>query len=209
MDREKGFAVTDSVQAARQELAFLKAVAEDRGPLPRWFGAHLFAVGAIFGLNLLVASAMAQAGVIAWTSSWTWLPSSVLYVPVWFIIHSRSNYAGMGPSARVFAAAWLAVMSMTFVIVACLVTAGSLTGVPYVLVWPAIACALYGGAWLVISVIRRQAWMWLVTAGCFVTALACAITIGQPGMLVALGVGLLAVFAAPGFVLMRKPKTHG
>ena len=195
--------MTETVQSARDELAFVKAVMEDKGPLPRWFGAHLFAVGLLFGLNLLVVGAWSQPDLARASSILCWAPATAIYLPVWFLIHRRSDYAAMGPTARVFGAAWLAVLLMTLVIVACLVTAQLNSGVAYGLIWPAIACTFYGGAWLVIALIRRRAWMGLVAAGCFATAVACAALIGRTGMLLALGAGLLLFFAVPGFALMR------
>ena len=190
--------MTDTAQSARNDLAFMKSVVEDRGPLPWFFGAHLFAVGVIFGLNLIVGS------VVVWPSAiWSWLPATVLYAPTWFIINARSDYAAMGPSARVFGAVWMAVFLMTLTIVASLIVAQSGTGMTYGLIWPSIACALYGGAWMVGALIRRRGWMALVALTCFATAIACAALVGRPQMLLVLGAALLAVFAAPGLVLMR------
>ena len=190
--------MSGSIEAARGDLAFMKSVVEDRGPLPWFFGAHLFAVGLIFGTNLLVGAG------VAWPSSlWSWLPASVLYVPVWFIINAKSDYRAMGPSARVFAAAWTSMFLMTLTIVVSLITAQAGTGVTYGLVWPSIACALYGGAWMVGALIRRRAWMGMVAVGCFGTAVACAAFVGRPEMLMILGAGLLAVFAVPGLVLIQ------
>ncbi len=115
--------MTDSVQSAREDLAFVKAVVEDRGALPEWLGAHLLAVGVIFGLNLAVVGALSLAGSPVDVSVWSWLPASVIYAPVWFAIHRRSDYAAMGPSARVFAAACMAVLLMTLAIITSLILA--------------------------------------------------------------------------------------
>ena len=190
--------MASTAQSARNDLAFMKSVIEDRGPLPWFFGAHLFAVGTIFGLNLLAGA------VVVWPSAiWSWLPATLVYVPVWFLINARSDYGAMGPSARVFGAVWMAVFLMTLTIVASLIVADIETRVTYALIWPSIACALYGGAWTVGALIRRRGWMALVALGCFATAIACAAFVGRPQMLLVLGVALLAVFAAPGLVLMR------
>jgi len=190
--------MTGAAETARSDLAFMKAVVEDRGPLPWFFGAHLFAVGLIFGTNLLVGAN------VAWPSSlWSWLPATLLYVPVWFVINAKSDYRVMGPSARVFSAVWMAVFLMTLSIVASLITAQVRTGVIYGLIWPSIACSLYGGAWMVGALIRRRAWMGLVALGCLAAAIACAATAGEPRMLLVLGAGLLALFAVPGLVLIQ------
>lgn len=193
--------MTGSVQTARDDLAFMKSVVENRGPLPWFFGAHLCAVGLLFGLNLLLGATL------AWpTSLWCWLPASILYFPVWIIINARSDYTSMGPSARVFGAVWMAVFLMTLALVASIITAQIRTGVAYGLIWPSILCALYGGAWMVGAMIRRRAWMALVALGCFATAILTAAFTGRPQALQILGVGLLAFFAAPGLGLMRLAK---
>ena len=43
----------DAILAARSELAFLKALADDRGALPAVLGWHLIAIGAVFGADFL------------------------------------------------------------------------------------------------------------------------------------------------------------
>lgn len=190
--------MSDAAQSARRDLAFMKAVIEDRGPLPWFFGAHLFAVGLIFGANLLVGAN------VTWPSSvWSWLPATALYAPVWLVINAKSDYRAMGPSARVFGAAWMSMFLMTLTIVVSLITAQVGTGVTYGLIWPSIACALYGGAWMVGALIRRRLWMGLVAVGCFATAVACATFAGRPVMLSILGAGLLAFFMVPGLALIQ------
>jgi hypothetical protein len=54
--------MTDNARAARDDLAFMKELVEDRGTLPSILGAHLLAVGAPFGLNVIYA----WAGMAAW-----------------------------------------------------------------------------------------------------------------------------------------------
>ena len=190
--------MSESIQSVQSDLAFMKAVVEDRVRLPWWLGAHLLAVGGLFGLNLLAG------GTLLWpTSLWSWLPASVIYALVWFVINAKSDYASMGASARALGAVWLAVAAMSLVIVAGLVAAQKATGVGYVQIWPAIASALYGGAWTAGAIARRRGWMGLVAVGCFATAIACAACVGKPQMLIALGAGLIAFMAAPGFGLMR------
>src|SRR5262249_41469238 len=156
------------------------------------------ACGLLLGLNLLIGA------VVAWGSAvWTWLPGTIVYVPIWFLIHARSDYAAMGPSARAFGAAWLTVVALTAVIVASLGAATVGSGVVYANIWPSIASALYGGAWMTAAVIRGKGRFGGIAAGCFATAIACAWLIGTPQMLMVFGAALLAFVAAPGFILMR------
>jgi hypothetical protein len=202
-EAEEG-SMTDSIQSVQSDLAFMKAVVEDRVRLPWWLGAHLFAVGGLFGLNLVLG------GTVLWpTALWSWLPASVIYGLVWFVINARSDYAAMGPSARSLGAVWLAVVAMSLVIVASLVTAQAVSGMAYTQAWSPIASTLYGGGWMAGAIVRRRLWMGAVALGCFATAIACAVFIGKPEMLVALGAGLIVFMAAPGFVLMRSALRRG
>jgi hypothetical protein len=109
----------------------------------------------------------------------------------------------MGPSARSLGAVWLAVVAMSFVIIASLLAAQAASGVAFIEVWSAIASTLYGGAWMAGAIARRRLWMGMVALGCFATAIACAFFVGKPEMLITLGAGLIAFMAAPGFFLMR------
>jgi len=69
--------MTDRAQSARSDLAFMKEVAEDRGPLPSILGAHLLAVGAPYGLNVIYAWA-GMRGFVPWPEEWqvwSWAPA--------------------------------------------------------------------------------------------------------------------------------------
>jgi hypothetical protein len=201
--------MTDQARAARDDLAFMKELVEDRGPLPSVLGAHLFAVGAPFGLNVIYAWA-GMRGFVPWPAEWeiwAWLPGTIVYLPILAVILFKSRNATRGPASRAFAAAWAGVGLMTWVIIAILVIAAPRTGPAIWTVWPALAVSLYGGAWTSISLIRRRYWGLAVAAGCFATAIACAALINTPEHWLAMGSGLLLFLAAPGAVIMRKSKT--
>jgi hypothetical protein len=197
--------MTDSMRAAREDLAFLKAVAEDRGPLPGPFGWNLFAAGLVVGVNLIAfwAVTAARGGSPSLLNSlWSWGPGTVVYLPLSVMLYLRGRHVPLGPSARVFGAAWAAMLAMTLTILIGVVMARIATGKPFEEVWPAIAFGLYGGAWTVVGLTRRRLWILAVAIGCFLTAVACAALIEKPALYLALGVGVLLFFGAPGAVIM-------
>ncbi len=198
--------MTDRAQSARSDLAFMKELAEDRGPLPSLLGSHLIAVGAPFGLNVVYAWAGLR-GFVPWPEDpllmWSWLPATLVYLPVLAVILIRSHKMPLGPAGRAFSAAWTGVGVMTWVIIALLAIATPRVGPSVWGVWPALAVTLYGGAWTVIALVRRRYWGLLVAAGCFATALACAALIGSPEHWLAMGLGLLLCLAVPGALMMR------
>jgi hypothetical protein len=199
----------DQARAAREDLAFMKELAEDRGPLPSILGAHMLAIGAPFGLNVIYAWA-GMRGFVPWPADWeVWSfgPATAVYLPLLGLIMFKSRHTTHGPASRAFAAAWAGVGLMTWVIIAILVIATPRTGPQIWTVWPALAVSLYGGAWTSISLVRRRYWGLAVAAGCFATAIACAALINTPEHWLAMGLGLLFFLAAPGVVIMRKNKT--
>lgn len=201
--------MNDQTQAAREDLAFLRAVAEDRGPVPRLLGEHFAVVGALYGLNVIYAYA-GKAGYAPWPagndSLWGWLPATLLHVPYAIVFSRRAQGFTAGPTLRASAAAWGAMVLMTAAIVASLFMARARTGLPYDQIWPAIALALYGGAWTVVSVARKELGAFVVAVGCFITAVICAALIDRPERFLALGIGIVLFFGGPGLAIMLKAR---
>jgi hypothetical protein len=202
--------MSDTTQSARADLAFLKAVTEDRGPLPGFLGVHLVVGGLIFGAELIwiwwrLVSGADPNG--AWMN-WSWAPGALAYLPAFLVLHLRTRGKTLGPSGRVFGAAWATVGIMTLGCVLVVTVASVATGANYAVLWPPLALVLYSGAWSVVAIIRRRAWLALVAAGCLGMAVTCAALISTSAMWLAMGIGLLALMAGPGVVIMlNAPKS--
>jgi hypothetical protein len=197
---------TDSARAARADLAFMRELAEDRGPLPWQLGAHMIAVGGTFGLNLIYTWAGLR-GFVPWPegewNTWAWAPATVVYLPLVVWLTWRGKREPQGPASRAFAAAWSGVGAMTAVVLGSLIIATYTTGENHFRVWPSLAMALYGGAWMAFSIAQRRHWGIGVAIGCFATALACSALIGTPEHWLAIGLGSLLFMAAPGIAMLR------
>lgn len=201
--------MTDPARAAREDLAFMKEVVEDRGPLPWDFGAQLFLPGALYGLNAIYAWA-GLSGLAPWPAGGmelAWAPATAIYIPlcIWFSV--RGFRQTWGPAARMFAAAWSSVGLMTLTIVAVVTVASYRMGVNYAAVWPAIAMSIYGGAWLVLGILRKRLWPVLVAMGCCLTAVAMASLADRNEAWLLMGIGLLLFMGLPGFLMMRSKIT--
>lgn len=201
--------MTDPIQAARADLAFLRAITEDRGALPAQLGAHLLAIGAIYGTDFLLVWAL-FAGVVPRPAHdpWllvSWLPATIVYVPVNLWI-GRHASATPGPSARMAGAAWGAMAIMTLVAVLVVIVASARAGLPYYEIWPALGFVLYGGAWAAAAIVRRNRGHALVAAGCFAVAFAAAALVhAAEGWLVMAG-GFFLLLALPGVVIVREAR---
>lgn len=200
--------MTDTLQSARDDLAFMRELAEDRGPLPHHLGAHLFWPGLLYGLNVAYTWA-GMRGFALWTTDWyvwAYLPATFIYIPIciWLSLDGRKQH--WGPAARVVAAAWTGVSIMTVTVVAIVVVATFRTGTNLAIVWPPTALALYAGAWLALGVVLKRWWATLTAIGCSLTAILMASLTDTPEYWLVFGLGLLLFLAAPGYMIMRKKK---
>jgi hypothetical protein len=195
----------DDIQAARSDLAFLRAIAEDRGALPAPLGWHLVAIGGIFGLDFVHIWAI-FAGYAPWPDSlyWgTWLPGMIAYLPANLYINLKSRQESWGPGARVFGAAWAAMATMIPPTLLVMYVAQAETGHPFYMIWPALAFVLYGGAWALVAIIRRRLWHALVALGCFASAALCASLIRDTVQWLVMGAALVAFVGLPGAAIVR------
>jgi hypothetical protein len=140
---------------------------------------------------------------------WSWAPGTVLYLPVCLWISLKSRQFPMGPTARVFLAAWIAVGLMALPIVMVMEIARAKTGIGFAVIWPALSFLLYGGAWAAVGIMRRKPWHGVVALGCLATAIAGALLIDDPAGWLVMGIGLLLFMGAPGFALMRQARSRG
>ena len=203
--------MNDQARAAREDLAFMKELAEDRGPAPGHFGEQVFWPGLLYGLNLVYAWA-GMIGVVPWPEDWyvkgvgmlAWGPATAIYLPmlIWFAF--RGFYRSGGLAARMFTGAWSVVGFMCLTCTAILIVASYKMKVNYAAVWPAIAMTIYGSAWLVQGILRRHLWLLLLAAGCCVTAVLMAFLVGQTELWLVMGLGLLVFMALPGALIMGR-----
>jgi hypothetical protein len=198
----------DTNKTASEDLAFMRALAEDGDPLPPRFGAQLFATGLIWGPVPLFVWAVLS-GLIHAPSSWiwqAWIPAVIIQAPISFLLQRNVPPIAMGPSRRTFAGAWSAVGIMSATILVALLVASARSGFPLMYAWPPVAFALYGGAWAMMAFVRGDAWCGWLAIACLATAIVCAWFTTRPEEWLVLGLGLWAWIAAPGFAIMRRPK---
>src|SRR4051794_33932927 len=98
-------------QSLHSDLAFMRAVADDRGPLPRTIGEHMLAPGLIFTANFLLIWVIYEHW-IEWPVrqyAFLWVPGVAVYMSIYPVLMWRSRGTVIGPAARAFAAAWCGV----------------------------------------------------------------------------------------------------
>src|SRR5688572_9230037 len=125
--------MSEDAHTARDDLAFLRAVVDDRGPLPALLGWHLLLVGLAFGPNLALVWAIFE-GRAPWPEqlmSLTWAPGVIVWLPAYLWLQRGGGRGAFGPSAKVFGAAWAAMGLMTVATIGLLVTAQVASGVRF------------------------------------------------------------------------------
>jgi hypothetical protein len=84
------------------------------------------------------------------------------------------------------------------VLISLIMARGRIETAPFLLLWPPMVFALYGGAWALVGLVRRRLSYAFLAAGSFATAIVCAMPISTPEQWLVMGIGLLAWVAAPG-----------
>ena len=112
---------------------------------------------------------------------WLWIPATIIYIPILVLLGRRGRSLTLGPEAKLWNAAWTAMGLMSVVVLIALIMArGRIETAPFLLLWPPMAFALYGGAWALMGLVRRRLSYAVVAAGSFVTAIVCAMLISTP-----------------------------
>jgi hypothetical protein len=200
--------MTDQNQSLRDDIAFIRTMAEAGRDRPMIGGSILLLAGCIFGIaSLAVWYVSAVLGLAAgWVPSAVMFPAFALYMPGLVLLLRRLPKSASSMQAAT-GVAWSGAGWAIFVIFLALAIASYRLDQPAVtFVFPAILLALYGAAWIVAAILLRQRWLRAVGAGSFVMALACAWVVGTHLTWLVFGLSLLALLAAPGFVLMRQSR---
>jgi hypothetical protein len=193
--------------SARDDLAFLRALAEGGGESQRGTGMALVAGGLLYGLQCFVAGAQAYGwlhlGDVAMTAFSIAITVVFLVAISWMSWLGRNAPRG-GVVARAlsaaFASAGTATLSMLCVFASVALRDKSLT---VWLLYPCAVFALQGAAWMVAWMLRRRAWLGVVALGWLVSAVVLAQTIDTPLYPMIAGVALVLFMAVPGAIMMR------
>ncbi|WP_297506778.1 hypothetical protein [uncultured Caulobacter sp.] len=199
--------MTDDVKALRDDLAFLRALAEDGRSAPLTGGSILAAAGAIFGLASL-GQWLVLTERVAVSPVWLpalWLSAIVLHTILTVAIKRRIGARTTPAGARVNRDAWTGVAIGCVALFAALGLA-SWRAQTWVLIGftPTIVLVLYGAAWWVSASVTKIAWIRAVALGAFASAVALAMLATSPLIWLAYAAALFLLAFLPGLALMRR-----
>jgi hypothetical protein len=200
-------------QTLKDDVAFLRGLAQGGSTATVKEGATLAAIGVIFGLVAAQYWAM-DAGLVAapaWIRPWLWLDGLVVFLIAIAQISRRLPGPPPGAASRALSAAWAGVgTSLVFADLG-LVAASKRLGLPMLTPWvfPLILFTLIGAAWGVAFAVRKRRALALLAAGSFAAAVLCGVMMGRPEEWLVLAGGLVLLLGIPGAVIARAAGRRG
>jgi len=197
------------VQAIREDLAFMRALAQEGRRAPLLIGRSLLVAGLVFALASLACWLIA-ARVLAlpqWSQSGVWVVAVGLYVPYAWTRACRRKEAQPGATAvtnRAVNAVWQGLgYAMLALFVAFWVVAVETRNYAVFSIYPSVMIAFYGAAWTVAAAMSELKWIGRVAAGCFLAAVVISFASASLLAYPATALALLLLVALPGWLLMR------
>ena len=193
----------------REDISFLRQMAESGRKGPILGGIFLAAAGVVFGLACIVSWLGYQdiLPIHGWGQFWIWIAAFVVFWIIWLVLFRRmratNNAVGQGNASATFGVIWgvcgLAVMVafaavevVTWRLNAPVVQAGF---VP-------IIFAFYGAAWMANGALAKRRWMLVAGVGSYLFAFAIAFMADTTLQVLVMGAGLLLLLTLPGLKLV-------
>jgi hypothetical protein len=193
----------------KEDITYLRGLAEQGRSTPILGGVFLAAAGVIFGAACFIQWAMMLRGADAVAPILElWGGAMLLFALVWtmaFLHMRRKGVLAVGVSNTTFHMSWFGCGIGITVSCIGVGVAGAVVHSPLVmLAYPPMVFAFYGSAWLVTGALARRRWMYGVSAAAYSFAVIVALLSAQAWLLPAMGVALVVTLAIPGFLLMRE-----
>lgn len=199
----------EKIQTLKDDIAFMRALAQEGSSAPLLGGSILVAAGVTF----------AVAGVAHWsimsglvnlpkqTLAMIWPAALVVFLGLlaWLRRGGNGRPGAQSPGNRASSAAWASMGWTIFVISLAIgiLSARTQSSIP-TLIFPPLILGLYGMGWSVAAAMTRKRWIWMTAVGSYAGALIVAWLAVDPAVYLVYSAALLLLMALPGFVLMRQ-----
>lgn len=199
-----------NVDAARDDLAYLRGLVQPNDDGQRRFGQSYFAAGVCYGIQMLLHGAQ----MLGWIADPTLglligvgptiVFTAILVALLWRDRRAAPTNVASRAVMAVFAGVGLGNLALVAIIGLAAWRAESLQ---VWLIYPCVVMVLQGIAWIVAWAVRRRAWLGGVAVGWFAVGVAMGIAIVDlTAFVVITGLGLLFFMVVPGWVMMRQPR---
>ena len=199
----------DQVQSVHDDIAYMKALAQEGRQAPLLGGSILIAASLIFGLASIVAYGI-DSGILAVppvVHAYLWGGAMLAFFGVLIVQIRRCDRKPGAQSAanRASGAGWMGVGLGVFVMSLSMAVIGWKTQstIPS-LIFPSLIFALYGSGWAVSATMSDQKWQWKLAIACWIAAPLIAFLTGSPLMWLGYAAGLFLFALLPGVLLVRQ-----
>lgn len=204
--------MNDELKTVRDDLAFLRTIAEgggERGGVGAAGGALYGAAGLLYGMQTLTYLGQ-EKGVLRLSALgnmvMAWLPTVLFLILMTIVIIIDRKRPQVGAANRAinaaFAGTGIANLALVVIFAA---AAGRHKDFHYWLFHPAVVFVIQGAVWYVIFMLRRRIWMLLVASGWLASGVALGLLIERADLyLLVASIGLFAFMMVPGFHMMRQ-----
>ena len=197
------------VQAIREDLAFMRALAQEGRRAPLLIGHGLISAGLVFSAASVFSWAV-DTRLLAlplWWQGAIYVVAFAVYIPYASWWRRTCAVGRPGATALSNRAVRAAMQGMSYALLSLLLGSWALawsihTTVVFNLV-PSVVLAIYGAAWMVAAAMSEIAWVRTVAIACFGLAVLLGFTAAYAWDYLAFAAALLAVTALPGAVLIR------
>ena len=199
----------DQLQSVRDDIAFMRALAEEGSQAPLLGGGVSLAAGLVFGMASVVHWLIIRdiLRLPSWALMVVWVAAGIAFGLVFAMLIRRVNGQPGANSAinKATGSAWSAVGFAIFTMFV------ALGGMAYATknaqlfnVFPVMILALYGAAWTVAADLTRRSWIRIVALGSFAAAILMGFLATSPYLMLAYAAALILLAAVPGLILMRQ-----
>ncbi len=204
--------MNDELKTVRDDLAFLRTIAEgggERGGLGAPGAALYGAAGLLYGVQTLGHFAQVKGALVMpplGNLLLAWLPTVIFAILMTVVIVIDRKRPQVGAANRAvnaaFSATGLANLALIVVFAAAAVRHHDFK---YWLFQPAVVFIVQGAVWFVVFTLRKRAWTALVSAGWLVAGVALGLLIDRPDLyLLISSLSLFVFMMVPGFHMMRQ-----
>jgi hypothetical protein len=200
--------MNDQISALRDDLSYMRELAEDGRTAPSLGGTILVSAGVVFAIASVGQWTLASGAIVAspWASAIVWGAALAVFLVslVIFRLSMRGRPGTNALGSRAAGAAWAGVGwgIMTMLVVINIICNRTHSQIPLMLL-PSMVLALYGVGWAVAAVVSRKTWIWGIAVGAYLAALVVAWFSDTPSVFLIYAACLVGLLAVPGLALMR------
>ena len=199
----------DQMQSVRDDIAYMRALAQEGRKTPLLGGSILIAAGLIFG-GASVFQYGLQTGALALDPTASLVVWAVAFVAFFVALTALNMKIARKPGAfspinKATGAAWMGVGLAIFVLsISIAIVASKVQSEIPALLFPSLIFALYGSGWAVSATMSDKKWLWGLAIGAWIGAPLIALLTGTPEQYLAYAAGLLLLTVVPGVIMVRE-----